>query len=153
MERIRTCTACADPVARLFAHAVHVSEAHLAADATLNAPERTQSAAVTFFCLDPLHPGVHHWCPGLNLCARTEGKIFKKDLALSCKLDQGLIKIEVAHEHGTLSQNTAGGGGLAAATVAIFIITIAEIGRVISTNSGAAAVALGVAICVVEGLY
>src|SRR5688572_18062140 len=90
-KRVLTCAACADPVAGLLAHAVHVPKAHLAADATLNAPERTQSAAVAFLRLDPFRPRVHHWCPGLYSCACTEAQVLKEDLSLGCELDQSLV--------------------------------------------------------------
>lgn len=154
-KRVLTCAACADPVAGLLAHAVHIPKAHLAADATLNAPERTQSAAVAFLCLDSLCPRVHHWCPGLYFCARTEAQVLEKDLSLSCKLNQSLVEIKVIHEHGALAKNTTGARALACAIgVAVAIsIGIAKVGRVHSTNSGATAVALGVAICFVKSLY
>ncbi|KAI6748386.1 hypothetical protein HG530_015666 [Fusarium avenaceum] len=156
-KRLLTCATRTDPVAGLLAHAVHIPKAHLAADATLNAPERTQSAAVAFLCLDPLCPRVHHWYSGLYFGARTEAQVLKKDLSLGCELDQSLVEIKVIHKHGALAKNTAGARALACAIgVGVGVassIGVAKVGRVHSTNGGATAVALGVAICFVKSLY
>lgn len=132
--------------AGLPAHAVHVLEADLAADAAAETLQGAYSAAGgTLVGAYSFSTRVDHGGPRLNFGAGGKGQVLEKVLALGGKFQQGPVEIKVAHGgHGLAAVGgetigRRGGGGRKHG------------GASCRLDGGATPIAFGTAIEVVEG--
>lgn len=131
-----------------LANALHFPEADSTAYASLNAPQRTSSAARFFVRSNSLGSWVDHRFLGLGLGPGGEGQILEEVLTLSSKLDEGLVEVKVSHQRPTAFSHKCTSQPAIDACTAVSIGMGLGVGR---SDGGAASVAGGTAIEFVEG--